>query len=501
MDVSLSPTTNIARDAVTPQTAQNAGQQASPPPATPLETATAVLSPAQATLVRLLSDAVRSAAALQGGLAALLPDLVQAQNLVVIPPAVRAAIANVVNTTAPLQALPSDTEITNALLKAGSPPSPGTAAPAQATAPSPPAPADIRASLQNLQQALQQWAPEGAALQPTQTSPTTLTTTGPQSPFATGATPQQPTPGTPVRTATPVPLQGAPTTAINPLPQANPSAPVAATQALAAGAAPAAQTAAAPAQVATLQLQAQAAPAPDMGDAMASLLLLQQSAKSVTQAALRPRTAATKADASAAQKADASQGATAAQPIPKTQARSLEPLSAVTRWPSNPDPAFIARTLASRTENALTQVKLVEVATQMQRTEERQGAASPEPRWSFDIPFQTPQGQSRAHFEIERDTYNKASGGKDARVWRVRFSMDIEPLGPVHTQIAIMGKNAWVSIVAERESTMRTLEAQQQALLKGFGAEDISAEIICGVGKAPARTSAASAGKLLDSAI
>jgi hypothetical protein len=146
-------------------------------------------------------------------------------------------------------------------------------------------------------------------------------------------------------------------------------------------------------------------------------------------------------------------------------------------------------------------VKLVEVATQMQRTDERQSAAAPEPRWSFDIPFQTPQGQSRAHFEIERDTYHKASGSKDARVWRVRFSIDVEPLGPVHTQIALMGKNAWVSIVAERESSMRTLESQQQALLQGFGADDIAAEIICGVGKAPPRTSAASAGKLLDSAI
>jgi hypothetical protein len=160
----------------------------------------------------------------------------------------------------------------------------------------------------------------------------------------------------------------------------------------------------------------------------------------------------------------------------------------------------VARTLATRTENALTQVKLLEVATQMQRTEQRQTTASPEPRWSFDIPFQTPQGQSKAHFEIDRDTY-KAAGNKDARVWRVRFSIDVEPLGPVHTQIALMGKNAWVSIVAERESSMRTLESQRQALLQGFGAQDISAEVICGVGKAPVRTSAAAAGKLLDSAV
>jgi hypothetical protein len=234
---------------------------------------------------------------------------------------------------------------------------------------------------------------------------------------------------------------------------------------------------------------------------MASLLLLQQSAKSVTQAALRPRAATAKAEGTTPQKGDATQGVAAGLPLPKSQARSLEPLSPVTRWPSNPDAAFVARTLASRTENALTQVKLVEVAAQMQRTEDRQTAASPEPRWSFDIPFQTPQGQSTAKFEIERDTYNKVPGGKDARVWRVRFSIDVEPLGPVHTQIALMGKNAWVSIVAERESTMRTLESQQQALLQGFGADDIAAEIICGVGKAPARTSAASAGKLLDSAI
>jgi hypothetical protein len=55
--------------------------------------------------------------------------------------------------------------------------------------------------------------------------------------------------------------------------------------------------------------------------------------------------------------------------------------------------------------------------------------------------------------------------------------------------------------MAEREATMRTLEAQQQALLQGLGAEDMSAEVICGLGKAPHHEEQDKAGKLLDSAI
>lgn len=506
MDIVLPASTNVARDAVTPQPQTNVGTGASPPQALPLETLTAVLSPAQATLVQILSDAVRNATALQGGLAALLPDLVKAQALVVVPPQVRAAIAGVIETTAQLQSFPNDAEITTALLKAGS------AAPQAAAANAPPvtpnatplpAPTDIRATLQVLQQALQHWvatepvpAPASQSVQPSATPaavpvPGNVTTTPPVA--------SNPTPGSgPPPTIPQVPFATSAGSALAPLLAAQTQTTAPAPPGTALLQQPG-LTGVAPALPATPLIQAQAAPGSEVGDATASLLLLQQSARSVTEAALRPRTPSAKAVASAPGRADPAPGYDSGLTYSKTPGQT--PLSPITRWPANPDAAFVAHTLAIRTENALTQVKLLEVATQMQRADDKpQAASSPEPRWSFDIPFPTPQGHASARFEIERDMY-RARNGKQARVWRVRFSIDTEPLGPVHAQIAIMGRNAWVSIIAERESSMRTLESQQQALLQGFSAEDISAEVICGVGKAPPRNSTADAGRRLDSAV
>src|SRR4029079_5313771 len=53
------------------------------------------------------------------------------------------------------------------------------------------------------------------------------------------------------------------------------------------------------------------------------------------------------------------------------------------------------------------------------------------PRWNFEIPFVTPQGTGMAQFEISRD------GGGEAveaakRIWQARFSLDVEPSGPIH---------------------------------------------------------------------
>ena len=61
------------------------------------------------------------------------------------------------------------------------------------------------------------------------------------------------------------------------------------------------------------------------------------------------------------------------------------------------------------------------------------------PRWNFEIPFATPQGTAMAQFEISRD------GGEQEveaakRVWRARFSLDVEPAGPVHALISLFNQ-------------------------------------------------------------
>ena len=80
------------------------------------------------------------------------------------------------------------------------------------------------------------------------------------------------------------------------------------------------------------------------------------------------------------------------------------------------------------------------------------------PRWHFEIPFATPQGTAMAEFEISRD-----GGGTEVeaakRVWRARFSLDVEPAGPVHALVSLSGEKTSVRMWAERPATAAQLRA------------------------------------------
>ena len=63
-----------------------------------------------------------------------------------------------------------------------------------------------------------------------------------------------------------------------------------------------------------------------------------------------------------------------------------------------------------------------------------------------------------AQFEISRD-----GGGSEVeaakRVWRARFSLDVEPAGPVHALVSLIGDRTSVRMWAERPATAAQLRA------------------------------------------
>ena len=94
--------------------------------------------------------------------------------------------------------------------------------------------------------------------------------------------------------------------------------------------------------------------------------------------------------------------------------------------------ATSAHHLLDDTDAAIARQTLLQVASlpdQVDTTASRLDLTVP--RWNFEIPFVTPQGTAMAQFEISRD-----GGGNEVeaakRVWRARFSLDVEPAGPVH---------------------------------------------------------------------
>lgn len=451
--------------------------------------------PDRVALASTIATALQAVAASKGGLVALLTDLVQVQAAQGVPPAVKAAIAAVLDVSAPLQPLPSDTRIAEAFIQpatngtradqpiAGSP---VTKAPPSLISSGMPQIGDVKAVLVALQEALKAWpsAAQPSANTTQQVIPTEAAqaSTAPLTPEATPAAattgilpsvvPPQfagKTPGTLVMPSGGSPLDIDAALVLSILPQ---------------------QTIATPAGNQPPKVDA------DMADAMVSLLMLQQAVKNTTASAMKGKPASIRN----AGEPQAKEGVLPANVSASLYRRpaSNSPIEPTTRWPADADTAFIVRTLATRTENALTQVKLLEVAVQIHKPDDRLSNDGRDPSWTFDLPVSTPQGETRARFEIHRDTY-RGNNGAHATVWRARFSIDVEPLGPVHAQIALLNKNAWVSLWAEREASMQTLEAHQQLLQQTFSAERVTAEIICCLGAPGQRQKPA--GSLLDNSV
>jgi len=85
--------------------------------------------------------------------------------------------------------------------------------------------------------------------------------------------------------------------------------------------------------------------------------------------------------------------------------------------------------------------------------------------WMFELPIATPQGAAVAQFEVERDGARHAD---EEPGWRVRFSLDIEPLGPVHVHLSAKAGHAAVTVWAEREATLERLRQEGAALAQAL---------------------------------
>ena len=121
-------------------------------------------------------------------------------------------------------------------------------------------------------------------------------------------------------------------------------------------------------------------------------------------------------------------------------------------------------------------------------------------RWTFEVPFATPQGTGIAQFEVSRDG-RAAREEKRAPVWRARFSLDLEPMGPVHALVALAGERASVTLWAERPATATRLNEQSTMLSEALRAAELEpADFQFRVGAPPAATRRATPGRFMDRA-
>ncbi|MGZ5827596.1 MAG: flagellar hook-length control protein FliK [Xanthobacteraceae bacterium] len=165
---------------------------------------------------------------------------------------------------------------------------------------------------------------------------------------------------------------------------------------------------------------------------------------------------------------------------------------------STPD---IARALLDHTDSAIARQVLMQVAS----LPDSGGASAPhldgsQAHWNLEIPFVTPQGTAVAQFEIERDGHNGSARDTPSAPWRANFSLDVEPMGPVHAQIALTGKRTAVRIWAERKDTADALRTGLAELAGALRAADLEAGDVIVREGVPPRPVAPKPGRFLDRA-
>jgi len=482
-----------------------------------------------------VSVATAVAAVRQSALAPLLADLAQAVAMPSVPAPVQQAISQVLAAQTPLDPPPNATQLQQATAASG------VFLEAQLGAGAPPPTGDLKSALLVVQQVLQTWldsAPASASpvLAALATPPAASQATTSQTPGA----PAPPNPGGPV-VAPPTassgsPFSGDPNARHPPsnaaLAEAEPP-PAPAGPINAAEASPPPTTAApelpisAPptvaSQAAGVQANGAQTTAPQTPAAPPPAGAASSSAPDPTATANAPPSApgspplplaepldfgadteiaagqTTPAQAATAAASGPTTAPPAAQPPPPpfrggpTTAQSPSPAS----LSIDADPGAVARRLLAATSGAVARQQLHQIASLPEAsTQPGQRTAEANSRWMFELPFATASGAAVAQFEISRDGGGASAEGE--ATWRARFSIDLEPMGPVHAQVALTGARAGVTLWAERPATAKQLRAQQDVLSAGLEDASFAAAVQVHVG-APPHTPPP-AGRFLDQA-
>lgn len=180
--------------------------------------------------------------------------------------------------------------------------------------------------------------------------------------------------------------------------------------------------------------------------------------------------------------------------LPSPQSIALPSLT-----PDTPLAATVHR-LLDGTDAAIARQTLLQVASLPDRVDASGHRIDPAvAQWNFEIPFLTPQGTAMAQFEISRDGGNEPTDPAK-RAWRARFSLNVEPAGPVHALITLNGDKTFVRMWAERPATAERLRAGIGELSRAMTRAELKPGDIVVRDGTPPQPAPARAGHFLDRA-
>ena len=213
--------------------------------------------------------------------------------------------------------------------------------------------------------------------------------------------------------------------------------------------------------------QAAALPAPRQGDLKATLQALRETLLPIIDA-LSPDPKASRHEhgnaPGAEQQADLASADQPARLAPPRRDGPLAPQPAVepSLTPGEKPPA-IAETLLDQTEAALDRIKLTQYAS-LPLEPARQDGTQAGQRWLAEVPLAFQQGVSMLPLQVEREPPRRDAQGVSPPVWRIRFALDVEPMGPLQAVVTLQGRDVGVSIWAEREETSQLLRGATPGL-------------------------------------
>ncbi len=142
----------------------------------------------------------------------------------------------------------------------------------------------------------------------------------------------------------------------------------------------------------------------------------------------------------------------------------------------------LGRRALERTEGALQRILLGQYAVLDHSGEADQPgqASARHGEWTAEIPLATRDGTAVVQMAIERDggRRSNATASGEATGWRVRFALDVEPLGPVTAQVGLAGEHLSIGLWFERPETAARLSGEVGVLRGALEAADIPVDAI-----------------------
>ncbi len=158
--------------------------------------------------------------------------------------------------------------------------------------------------------------------------------------------------------------------------------------------------------------------------------------------------------------------------------------------------ATIAETLLEQTDSALDRIRLTQYAS-LPPEPGRQDPSQPTQRWLAEVPIAFQNGTAVLPLQVERDAPRRTVQGISAPLWRIRFALDVEPIGPLQGVVTLQGRDVGVTLWAEREETSKLLRGAAPGLETALLAADFASGAV-DVHTGQPRVMQATAGQFLD---